>query len=261
VNNTISEGDTAALTILLNHNMTVDKESIMDTLEAPERALVITPHADDAEGGCGGTVARWIKEGTQVFYVLCTDGGKGTSDPELLPDQLASIREKEQANAATLLGVVEDVVFLRHPDGELEDSRLFRGQLVKAIRQFRPNIVLTTEPHRFAAHQHRDHRMAGQVALDACFPYARDPHHFGEHLKEGLNPHKVETILFWGAETPQVFFDITDTIDLKITALKQHASQIEGRRADRFVRERAERIGSLAGVLYAEGFRRIDFRR
>ena len=230
-------------------------------MEAPERALVVTPHADDAEGGCGGTVARWLREGTEVYYILCTDGSRGTSDLEMLPERLAKIREEEQAKAARVLGVKEDVVYLRHPDGELEDTRLFRGQLVREIRRFRPDVVLTTEPYRFVTHQHRDHRMAGQVTLDACFPYARDPHHFEEHLKEGLQPHKVGAILFWGTAEPQVFFDITDTIDLKITALKQHVSQIGNGRAGRFVRERAQRMGELAGTLYAEGFRKIEFRR
>ena len=232
----------------------------METLAAPPRALVVTPHPDDAEGGCGGTIARWIQEGTRVAYVVCTDGRNGTGDPEMQPDRLASIREEEQNQAARVLGV-HDVVFLRHPDGGLEDDRIFRGDLVRAIRRFCPDVVLTTEPHRFSSHQHRDHRMAGQVTLDACFPFARDPHHFGEHLQEGLQPHKVGTVLFWGSMEPQVYVDITESIDLKVQALVQHESQVGGRSTGHWIRQRAQEVGRMAGTLYAEGFRRIDFRR
>ncbi|MDE2801877.1 MAG: PIG-L family deacetylase [Chloroflexota bacterium] len=232
----------------------------METLAAPSRALVVTPHPDDAEGGCGGTIARWIQEGTRVAYVVCTDGRNGTGDVEMQPDRLASIREEEQNQAARVLGV-HDVVFLRHPDGELEDDRIFRGELVHAIRRFTPDVVLTTEPHRFSSHQHRDHRMAGQVTLDACFPFARDPHHFGEHIREGLQPHKVGTVLFWGSTEPQVFVDITETIDLKVQSLIQHESQVGGRSTGHWIRQRAQEVGRMAGALYAEGFRRIEFRR
>lgn len=232
----------------------------METLAAPPRALVVTPHPDDAEGGCGGAIARWIREGTKVCYVVCTDGRYGTSDLDMQPDRLAAIREAEQTEAARVLGV-HDVVFLRHADGELEDDRTFRGELVREIRRFRPDVVLTTEPHRFTSHQHRDHRMAGQVTLDACFPFARDPYHFGEHLEEGLQPHKVGTVLLWGSIEPQVFVDITDSIDLKVMSLIQHESQVGGRSTGHWIRQRAQEVGRMAGMLYAEGFRRIDFRR
>lgn len=232
----------------------------MDGITAPERVLVVIPHPDDAEGGCGGTIAKWISQGSKAFYLLCTDGRRGTDDLEMEPSKLAQIRENEQAKAAKILGI-EEVVYLRYPDGELEDTREFRGQVVREIRRVKPDVILTTEPHRFPEHQHRDHRMSGQVSLDACFPYARDPFHFPEHLQEGFTPHKVGSILFWGASDPRIFVDITESIDLKVRALGQHVSQVGDGRAGRFVTQRARQMGNRAGMLYAEGFREIKFRR
>lgn len=229
-------------------------------METPKRVLVVSPHPDDAEAGCGGTIARWVREGAEVFYVLCTDGGKGTSDPDMTPERLAAIREQEQAEAAKVLGVKE-VVYLRHPDGELEDSKLFRGQLVREIRRLQPDVVLTTDPYRRTSSTHRDHRMAGQVTLDACFPYARDRLHFPEHEKEGLKPHKVGAILFWGAEEPQEFVDITDTIERKGESLSKHTSQFNGRVQDEFVKRNAKAMGERCGLPFAEGFRKLEFRR
>ena len=178
-------------------------------MDRPERALVVTPHADDAEIGCGGTVAGWIAEGTKVFYVLCTNGDKGTSDPDMTSERLAKIREREQAEAASVLGIGE-VVYLRYADGALEDNSEFRGHLVHAIRKFRPDVILTTDPHRRSFYLHRDHRMCGTVTMDAVYPYARDRLHFPEHItSEGLETHKVGDVLFWGSEEPDTFIDIS----------------------------------------------------
>jgi LmbE family N-acetylglucosaminyl deacetylase len=233
----------------------------MELLDTPERALVVAPHPDDAEFGCAGTVARWVRQGAEVYLVLCTDGRAGTTDVETPPERLAAIREKEQEAAAQLVGVRE-VVYLRHPDGALAESRPLLGQLVRAIRRFRPDVVLTSDPYRLNGHQHQDHRAAGRASMDACFPYARDPWHFPEHLQqEGLGPHKAVAVLFWGADDPQVFGDITDTIDLKVLSLQAHRSQMGGRRMSGVVRQRAQEAGERAGCLYAEGFRRITFRR
>ncbi|UCD09024.1 MAG: PIG-L family deacetylase, partial [Dehalococcoidales bacterium] len=152
--------------------------------------MVISPHADDAEGGCGGTVAKWIKEGKSVVYVLCTNGDKGTNDPAIQPEQLAVTREKEQLAAAEVLGVRE-VIFLRHPDQGLEETPEFRKELVRLIRMYRPDIVITVDPYRKYI-WHRDHRITGQVVLDAVFPYARDLYAYPDLNKEGLEPFKVK---------------------------------------------------------------------
>ena len=232
----------------------------MEPLETPERALVFTPHPDDAEGGCGGTVIKWVNEGAEVFLVLATDGRAGTSDPSVSPEDLIETREREQAEAAKVMGVKE-VVNLRIPDGGLEDTREFRGHLVEAIRRFKPDVVLTTEPYHRLSHAHRDHRTIGIVAQDACFPYARDIHHFPEHGAAGLEPHKVGAILFWGSEDPDVYCDVSDTVDQKIEALAKHASQFQGRQPGSFSRDRVKQNGERVGAEYAEIFRRVSFRR
>ena len=152
--------------------------------------MVVTPHPDDAEFGVAGTVARWTRDGKQVIYVVCTSGDKGTSDRNLKPEQVAEIREKEQRAAAQTLGV-RDVIFLRYPDQGLEDTPQFRGKIVRNIRLYRPKIVVTSDSYRRYI-WHRDHRIAGQVTLDAVFPYARDYLAYPDLLKEGLEPHKVQ---------------------------------------------------------------------
>ena len=171
----------------------------------PERVLVITPHPDDAETWAGGTIAKWVREGAEVHYVLCTDGGKGSDDPEADQVTLAAARTREQLAAADILGVA-NVVPLGRPDGELEDTADFRKELVRQIRIVKPDVVLTAEPYRRNMQWHRDHRIAGQVALDAVFPYARDHLHFGDlFTDEGIEPHKTAAIMFWGSENPNAF--------------------------------------------------------
>jgi LmbE family N-acetylglucosaminyl deacetylase len=182
----------------------------------------------------------------------------------MTPEKLAAIREKEQSQAAATLGIKE-VIFLGYPDGGLEDTSVFRGQLVRAIRMHRPDVVFCTDPFRRTFYLHRDHRLSGQVTLDAVFPYARDHLHYPEHIREeGLQTHKVADVLMWGTEEPDTFFDISGTIDLKIESLKKHASQVSGdgsRDVGEFVKANAQRVGQRAQMDYAEGFRRIEFRR
>lgn len=231
--------------------------------ETPQRVLVVTPHPDDAEIWCGGTVARWIKEGAEVHYVLCTDGSKGTDRADITSQELSATREKEQLDAARVLGV-KDVVMLHHPDGELEDTSEFRKEIVRQVRMVRPEVVLCTEPYRMNLAWHRDHRIVGQVTLDAVFPYARDHLHFMDLWKnEGLEPHKTGIILFWGAERPDTYIDIAGTLELKIASVKAHRSQMAYRSETEiieFVKERARDVGSQNGSHYAEAFRKVTFR-
>ena len=231
--------------------------------ETPERVLVVTPHPDDAEVWCGGTVAKWVKEGAEVHYVLCTDGSKGTDQPGVTPEQLGATREQEQVQAAWLLGV-EDVVMLHHPDGELEDTPEFRKQIVRQIRRVKPQVVICTEPYRRNLAWHRDHRITGQVTMDAVFPYARDHLHFAELWRdEGLEPYKTGTILFWGAELADTYINIESSLTTKIAAVKAHQSQMAGRteaEIEEFVRDWAHRAGEENGYKYAEAFRKVTFR-
>ncbi len=231
--------------------------------DPPESALVVTPHPDDAEGGCGATLAKWIKEaGTEVVVLMCTNGDKGTSDRELAPAALAELREQEQRNASACLGVKE-VVFLGHPDGALEDNRSFRGEVVREIRRHRPELIFCIDPYRIRSHTHRDHRMSGQVALDAAGTYAWSYHQFPEQLTgEGLQPHMVKEAYLWGTENADVFIDVAGYLELKAESLSRHVSQMQRRspeqRLER-VRSGSARQGARVNLAYAEGFRRIRF--
>lgn len=226
----------------------------------PGKALVFSPHPDDADLGCAGLLSKWISEGSEVVYVICTNGDKGSGDPQMTSERLANLREQEQTAAATSLGVKE-VIFLRHPDGGLEDTPNFRQEIVRLIRQYRPDVVLTVDPLR-RPFQHRDHRITGQVVLDAVFPCARDHLYFPEHRAEGLSPHKVREAYLWGSDSPDVFVDIGREFHHKVEAVKCHASQvgrnphsdIEGR-----LRQWAQRYAEPSGLEMAEGFRRIEF--
>jgi LmbE family N-acetylglucosaminyl deacetylase len=186
--------------------------------------MVVTPHPDDAEFGVAGTVKKLTHEGKKVVYVVCTNGDKGTDDINMKPEELAGIREQEQLAAADVLGVSE-VKFLRYPDQGLEDTDEFRKELVRWIRYYRPEIVVTADPYRKYM-WHRDHRITGQVVLDAVFPYARDHLAYPELLDEGLKPHKVKEVWCWASDDINFRSDITDTFDVKLAALGCHKSQV-----------------------------------
>ncbi len=226
------------------------------------QVMVVIPHPDDAELSVAGTVARWTGEGKDVIYVVCTNGDKGTSDTNMKPDELARIREQEQLAAAKLLGVKE-VIFLRHPDQTLEDTPEFRKEIVRLIRMYRPETVVTAAPYRGYI-WHRDHRITSRVTLDAVFPYARDFLAYPDLLEEGLQPHKVKEVLLWGSEDPNYRSNITDTFDIKIAALRCHKSQISDNPSTGFEERWRERHKMLAqGEDYelAEAFHRVELRR
>ena len=222
--------------------------------------LVVTPHADDAEYGVAGTVARWTKEGKNVVYVVCTNGDKGTSDVDMKPEELSKIREKEQLAAAELLGVRE-VVFLRNEDQGLEDTPEFRKQIVRLIRTYRPETVATSDPYRRYV-WHRDHRITGQVTQDAVFPYARDHLSYPDLLEEGLKPHSVREVLYWGSEDLNYRSDITDTFDIKMAALRCHKSQVGHLDASpmwaEFLKQRCRDMADGEGFELAEAFHRVQ---
>jgi LmbE family N-acetylglucosaminyl deacetylase len=206
----------------------MDTNQLQVVFEVPERAMVVFAHPDDAEIGSGGVIARWVAAGCEVTYVLCTNGSAGTADRSLTPEELAKRRRAEQRAAADFMGV-QHVVMLEHPDGGLEDTREFRGDVVRAIRRHRPHTVFVHDPHRIKGFQHRDHRMAGIATTDAVYPFARDHLHFPEHItQEGLEPHKVRELWYWGADQPDVIVDVSASIERQIAALIRHESQIPG---------------------------------
>lgn len=220
--------------------------------------LVIAAHPDDAEFGVAGTVAQWTQAGRRVVYVVCTSGDKGTSDRSLVSEQLVKIREAEQREAARLLGV-EHVVFLGYLDQSLEDTPDFRKEIVRQIRTYRPEIVATSDPYRRYI-WHRDHRIVGQVVLDAVYPYARDHLAYPDLLDEGLEPHKVREIWFWGTDEINHRADVTDTFERKLAALKCHASQVrEFRNPDleKWLRSRCKEMAADGPFQLAEGFHRV----
>ncbi len=230
----------------------------------PETAdvMVISPHADDAEGGCGGTVATWIKQGKSVVYVLCTNGDKGTNDPAIKPEQLAVTREKEQKAAADVLGVRE-VIFLRHPDQGLEETSEFRKELVRLIRMYRPDTVITVDPYRKYI-WHRDHRITGQVVLDAVFPYARDLYAYPDLNAGGFEPFKVKEVLLWASEEPNYNIDITDVFDMKVKALRCHESQVGAAplvEMEERIKERSRMYAEGEDYELAESFHRVELFR
>jgi LmbE family N-acetylglucosaminyl deacetylase len=225
------------------------------------RVAAIFAHPDDAEFVCAATVAKWAAEGQHVTYVLMTSGDKGSDDPSMSSDQLVALREGEQRAACEVLGV-KDVVFLRHPDAMLQNTLELRKELVRVIRTIKPDAVITFDPTvRFVGNEyinHPDHRVTGDVTLDAIYPAARDRLTFPELLtEEGLEPHKVTEVYLSGMEQADTWVDVTDYFDLKIEALKKHASQIDVEEVGSWVTEWAtEAAANLnPGGKYAEGFR------
>jgi LmbE family N-acetylglucosaminyl deacetylase len=224
----------------------------------PCSVLLVIPHEDDGEGGAGGTVAKWVKQGAKAVFVLCTNGDKGTTDPSMTSARLAKIRQEEQRAAAAVLGVHE-VVFLRHRDGELEDSLELRRQVTREIRRHKPEVVFCIDPFRTTSHTHRDHRVSGLVGLDSVFTYSWSHHHFPEQIaKEGLQPHRVYDVYLWGSERLDTYFDISETVDLKAAALAKHASQMrEPEKLPERIRNRAAELGKERGIPFAEAFRHV----
>lgn len=229
-----------------------------DTGDHARIALAIAAHPDDADFGCAGTAHLWSQQGWEFYYLVCTDGSKGSNDPSLTPDRLVPMRRREQRAAAEVLGV-KDVLFLDgYVDGELTYSRQLLGDVVRVIRQVRPYAVFTHEPsqifHRNVFVNHSDHRTAGLIAVDAVYPSARDRWNFPEQLDEGLEPHNVRELFIWGSDEPNFAVDISDVVDTKIQALLQHHSQFgEGEEFLKFVRERWKDEEGR----YHERFRRI----
>ena len=231
--------------------------------EPYRRAMVVVAHADDAEFGCSGTVARWCSEGIEVVYVIATDGSKGASDREITSEQLVEIRRQEQIAAGRILGL-NDVIFLGYPDAYLQPTLELRRDISKVIRQHRPDILITTNPtHNLTGTDyigHPDHFAAGEAALSAVFPAARDHLTFPELLREGLEPHKVREVLITGHDTPNKWIDVTKSIEVAIKALKAHSSQIGEREVAERMRESRRQTGKDHGMEYAEAFRSFVLR-
>jgi LmbE family N-acetylglucosaminyl deacetylase len=220
-----------------------------------EKVMVIFAHPDDAEGNCGGTTANCVREGKVVYYLVLTNGDKGCWDLSMTSEKLAQIREKEQEAAAKVLGVSK-VIFLGIPDGELEVSQPLRKEIARLIRLHQPSIILTHDPWK-PYQIHPDHRASGFLALDAAVA-ARDHLYYSDQLAQGLNPCRVKEMYLFGTESPDFWVDISESIELKLQAVRCHESQgLTSREVQERIRNRASEVGRAKGYLYGEAFKKI----
>ena len=228
--------------------------------EQYRRGMVVVAHADDAEWGCSGTVARWCAEGWEVVYVLCTDGSKGTDDSEITSEELIKIRQREQLNAGKVLGL-HDVVFLGYEDSMLQPTLELRRDIAREIRRYKPDVLICMGPTRQLTGNgyigHPDHFASGEAALSAVFPTARDRLTFPELLEEGLEPHKVREVWIMEHDNADKYIDVTDYIGTSIAALKEHKSQVTEEEADKYMRQWRSRVGKKMGFKYSEAFKRF----
>ncbi len=232
-------------------------------LDTPERVLTIGAHHDDAEFGCGGTLAKWGAAGAEISMLIITDGSKGTWDPDMTAGRLSEIRRREQLESAEVLGASGELVFLDRVDGELQSDTALRAELCLWIRRLRPTVVLGFDPwKRYMLHP--DHRQAGWATLDAVVA-ARDHLFFPDQIGDGWDKHRPETLLLWSADEPDYWEDISATFDRKIDALLCHRSQAHSTMQDAHengrgafverMRTWAEGLGAPAGLALAESFK------
>ncbi len=225
----------------------------------PQSAMVIMAHPDDIEFSCAGTIARWVRAGCKVIYILVTSGDVGIAEPGMTRARAAEIREAEQLAAAEVVGVSE-VIFLREPDGMLENTLTLRKRLVREIRRYKPEVVICGDPTVMWVGEnyinHPDHRAAAGAAVDAIFPAAGQPNLFEELADEGLTAHKVRKVYVqsWN-EQADTFVNISETIDLKVESLRKHISQMKDWDPEPMIKEWAAAAAKGKEMAYAEGYR------
>ena len=236
--------------------------------------LVIAAHPDDPEFGAGGTIAKYVSLGAKAYYVISTNGERGSRHHDIDGEKLIEARHKEQKAAADIIGVTQ-TIFLDHKDGELQADIKFKEELVKIIRKLKPDIVLTHDPswyyvvrEDFSMINHNDHRETGIGALDAIYPLARDLASFPHHQKMGLTPHKVAQLLLFNFDNPNYLEDVTSTFEKKYKAILEHKSQVDDPKQTRmWLEKRLSQLGkkikvsrASLQVKYAEGFTKLVLR-
>ena len=228
-----------------------------DNVYIPESALIVVAHPDDIEFSCAGTLARWARAGTRLCYVLCTSGEVGIAEPGMTKAKATEIREAEQRAAAEIVGA-QEVIFLREPDGMLVPTLELRKKLVREIRRFRPEVVVSGDPTIVWAGEdyinHPDHRAAATATLDATFPAAGQPNLFEELEQEGLKAHKPRKVYVTGWTQDELYVNITDTIDIKVASLRAHKSQMRDWDPEPRVKEWAAERAKGKEMAYAEAF-------
>ena len=227
------------------------------------RVLGVAAHPDDLDFSSSGSFAKWAKEGAFCYYLICTNGCKGSDDPKMTESKLIKIRREEQIKAGKILGL-KGVFFLNHNDTELVADLKLKKEIVRYIRKLKPNLVVTTDPTMIYSKRgfvnHTDHRAAGQAAMDAVYPMCRDRLTFKELEKEGLKPHKVGMLYLTNFDNHNEVVDISSTISLKLKALACHKSQIS-KSSLGWVKKMGHMIGKEKGYRYAEAFVKLDMRR
>ena len=226
----------------------------------PRVILGVGAHPDDLDVMAGGTLAQFASQGAEIHYLILTDGGKGSNNPELTSEQLVEIRHNEQRAALDIISG-KSITFLDYPDGELEVTMELKKQIVKAIRSIKPDTVITLDPtvvYSIATGDinHPDHRAAGQATLDAVYPLARDRLTFPD-LYDEFKPHKVSTVLLANWNGGNYAVDINDTFETKTRMMQAHVSQF-GAAESTWLRELAEAQGKPAGYTLGETFVRLD---
>jgi LmbE family N-acetylglucosaminyl deacetylase len=233
----------------------------------PKRAMSIHAHPDDQEFSIGGTLAKWAQAGCEIISVVITSGDSGSNDVArdgAYKKELAALREQEQLAANAVLGVKE-TIFLRYPDGELEPSLALRKDLARVIRQYKPDAVSTGNPEAWFYGDeyvnHPDHRAAAQAACEAVFPSAGTRLIFPDLLAAGYEPHDVRRLYIHGSEKPNTWVDISETMDIKIKALQQHASQVDPNEVGKWMTEWAEEEAKDKEMKYAESYKVMILRK
>jgi len=219
--------------------------------EGVERVLVVTAHPDDVDFGAAGSVATWTEAGVSVAYCIATDGEAGGSDRTVSRADMAATRQREQRAAAAEVGVT-DVTFLGYPDGRLTPTLDLRRDISRVIRRFRPDRVVAQSPERNWARiyaSHPDHLAAGEAAICAVYPDARNPFAFPELLEEGLEPHTVPELWIMATERADRVVDATEFFALKLAALRSHRSQVgDGEHLEALLRQWMSGTALAAGL-------------
>lgn len=243
--------------------------------------VVFGAHPDDPDFGSGASVAKYVRAGANAYYVVCTDGSRGSRHHQTNSEKLIKQRHQEQKSAADKIGVSE-IIFLNHEDGTLDANIELKEEMVRIIRKLKPDIVITHDPAwfyiadagaafsdststgeqtRYSFINHSDHRQTGIAVLDAVYPLARDLASFPHHAREGLEPHKVTELYLTNFTNPNFFVDVTDTLQTKIEAILEHKSQVDDPEwVKKAVTVRATELGEKADCKYAEGFIRLLLR-